>query len=96
MSNPGKPILAVTQAIRGTRDLLPSETFLWQRVERIAQDVFATYGFGEIRLPIFERASLFERENARIAPGLAKLYEGTRPPTMRRYGETDDKSEELI
>jgi histidyl-tRNA synthetase len=61
VSNPGKPILAVTQAIRGTRDLLPSETFLWQRVERIAQDVFATYGFGEIRLPIFERASLFER-----------------------------------
>jgi L(+)-tartrate dehydratase beta subunit len=40
--------------------------------------------------------SLFERENAKIAPGLARLYAGTRPATMRRYGETDDKTEELI
>jgi L(+)-tartrate dehydratase beta subunit len=40
--------------------------------------------------------SLFERENKKIAPGLEKLYAGTRPATMRRYGETDDKSEEVI
>ena len=40
--------------------------------------------------------SLFERENAKIAPGLHKLYEGTRPATMRRFGETDDKTQEVI
>ena len=40
--------------------------------------------------------SLFERENAKIAPGLAKLYVGTKPATLRRYGETDDKTEEVI
>lgn len=40
--------------------------------------------------------SLFERENARIAPGLERLYAGTRPATLRRYGETDDKAEEVI
>jgi L(+)-tartrate dehydratase beta subunit len=40
--------------------------------------------------------SLFERENAKIAPGLAQLYEGTQPATMRRYGETDDKTKEVI
>ena len=40
--------------------------------------------------------SLFERENAKIAPGLAKLYAGTQPATLRRYGETDDKTEEVI
>jgi L(+)-tartrate dehydratase beta subunit len=40
--------------------------------------------------------SLFERENAKIAPGIDKLYAGTRAPTMRRYGETDDKTEEVI
>jgi L(+)-tartrate dehydratase beta subunit len=40
--------------------------------------------------------SLFERENAKIAPQLEALYEGTRPATLRRYGETDDKTEELI
>ena len=40
--------------------------------------------------------SLFERENAKIAPGLERLYEGTRPATLRRYGETDDKTDEVI
>jgi len=40
--------------------------------------------------------SLFERENAKIAPGLARLYAGTQPATLRRYGETDDKTEEVI
>jgi L(+)-tartrate dehydratase beta subunit len=40
--------------------------------------------------------SLFERENARIAPGIDKLYDGTRPATLRRYGEIDDKTEEVI
>jgi histidyl-tRNA synthetase len=49
------------QAIRGTRDLLPPETALWNRVEQTAHDVFATFGFGEIRLPIFEPTELFAR-----------------------------------
>jgi L(+)-tartrate dehydratase beta subunit len=40
--------------------------------------------------------SLFERENARIAPGLNKLYAGTQPAILRRYGETDDKTKEVI
>ena len=40
--------------------------------------------------------SLFERENAKIATGLHKLYEGTRPATMGRFGETDDKTKEVI
>jgi histidyl-tRNA synthetase len=49
------------QAIRGTRDLLPPETALWNRVEQTAHAVFATFGFGEIRLPIFEPTELFAR-----------------------------------
>ena len=49
------------QAIRGTRDLLPPETALWNRVEQIAHEVFGTFGFGEIRLPIFEETELFAR-----------------------------------
>lgn len=39
---------------------------------------------------------LFERENAKIAKNLEGVYEGTRPATLKRFGETDDKSEELI
>jgi histidyl-tRNA synthetase len=49
------------QAIRGTRDLLPPETVLWNRVEQTAHEVFATFGYGEIRLPIFESTELFAR-----------------------------------
>ena len=40
--------------------------------------------------------SLFERENAKIAPGLEQHYAGTQPATLRRYGETDDKTKEVI
>jgi len=49
------------QAIRGTRDLLPPETALWNRVEETARQVFATFGFGEIRPPILEPTELFAR-----------------------------------
>ena len=40
--------------------------------------------------------SLFERENAKIAAGLDKVYEGTRPAVMKRFGETDDRRDEMI
>ncbi len=40
--------------------------------------------------------SLFERENKKIAGNIEKLYEGTRPATLRRFGETDDKTDEVI
>jgi histidyl-tRNA synthetase len=49
------------QAIKGTRDILPPETALWNRVEQTAHDVFGTFGYGEIRLPIFEPTELFAR-----------------------------------
>jgi histidyl-tRNA synthetase len=49
------------KAVRGTRDLLPDQTPLWNRVEATARAVFARYGFGEIRTPIFEATELFAR-----------------------------------
>ena len=49
------------QAIRGTRDLLPPETALWNRVEQTAHEVFGTFGFGEIILPVIESTELFAR-----------------------------------
>jgi len=49
------------QAIKGTRDLLPPETALWNQVEQTAREVFATFHFGEIRPPIFESTELFAR-----------------------------------
>src|SRR6202035_2923821 len=49
------------QAIKGTRDLLPPDAELWNRVEQTAREVFGTFGFGEIRPPIFEPTELFAR-----------------------------------
>jgi histidyl-tRNA synthetase len=49
------------KAVRGTRDLLPDQTPLWNYVEATARDVFARYGFSEIRTPIFEDTTLFSR-----------------------------------
>jgi histidyl-tRNA synthetase len=49
------------KAIRGTRDLLPPETALWNFVEAAVRDVFRAYNFQEIRTPIFESTELFTR-----------------------------------
>src|SRR6478609_9154505 len=53
--------MTTLKAVRGTRDLLPPETALWNRIEATARAVFARYNFGEIRTPIFEDTSLFAR-----------------------------------
>jgi histidyl-tRNA synthetase len=49
------------KAVRGTRDLLPPETALWNFVEAAVRDVFRAYNFHEIRTPIFEETQLFAR-----------------------------------
>src|ERR1700730_19053852 len=49
------------QAIKGVRDILPPDSALWNRVEQTAREVFGTFGFAEIRLPIFEHVELFAR-----------------------------------
>ena len=43
-----------------------------------------------------EGNSLFERENAKISANIEKAYEGTKPATLKRFGETDDRTDELI
>jgi len=58
MANSQEPKI---KAVRGTRDLLPPETALWNFVEAAARDVFRVYNFHEIRTPIFEETQLFAR-----------------------------------
>jgi histidyl-tRNA synthetase len=53
--------MSTLKAVRGTRDLLPPETELWNHVEATARRVFARYNFGEIRTPVFEDTTLFAR-----------------------------------
>lgn len=49
------------QRPRGTRDLLPPDTRLWQAVEGVAREVFGSFGGEEIRTPVFEPTELFVR-----------------------------------
>jgi histidyl-tRNA synthetase len=53
--------MSILQAVRGTRDLLPPETELWNHIDTTARRVFERYSFGEIRTPILEETQLFSR-----------------------------------
>ena len=49
------------KAVRGTRDILPPSSAVWNHVETVARQVFRAYNYGEIRTPIFELTELFAR-----------------------------------
>jgi len=49
------------QSVRGFNDVLPADAAAWQFVHATAAEVFAAYGYAEIRLPLLERTELFER-----------------------------------
>jgi len=51
----------ITQAPRGTKDKLPADIYKWHTVEKIAKAVAESYGFKEIRTPVFEHTELFQR-----------------------------------
>ena len=49
------------QAIKGTYDILPEDAVLWQYIEENIREICDLYGFGEIRMPVFENTELFSR-----------------------------------
>lgn len=51
----------LTQAPKGTKDVLPEASFRWQAVERICREIAASAGYREIRTPVFEHTELFLR-----------------------------------
>lgn len=65
MSEESKSITEETrfpvQTVRGVKDVLPSDSHRWQRLEATCREIFARYGFAEIRVPIFEVTALFAR-----------------------------------
>ena len=48
-------------ALKGFKDILPDEVHVWQRIERIARDIFHRFGFAEIKVPVLEKTELFVR-----------------------------------
>ncbi len=49
------------QKPKGTKDLLPEESYKWQEVESKVRKIFDSYNFKEIRVPVFEHTELFQR-----------------------------------
>jgi histidyl-tRNA synthetase len=49
------------QAVRGMNDLLADQLPYWRLVEDAARQLFADYGYREMRVPLVERAELFQR-----------------------------------
>jgi histidyl-tRNA synthetase len=49
------------KAVKGTRDILPPSSAVWNHVERVAREVFRTFHYQEIRTPILEETALFAR-----------------------------------
>lgn len=49
------------QRPKGTKDILPSESYKWQYIEKIAARLFENFGLKEIRVPVFENTELFLR-----------------------------------
>lgn len=54
-------VTMLTQAPRGTKDVLPTESYRWQHVERHMRQAAAEAGFREVRTPVFEHTELFLR-----------------------------------
>ncbi len=51
----------LTNAPRGTKDILPNQASNWQWLENKIRELCGLYGYEEIRTPIFEHTELFQR-----------------------------------
>ena len=51
----------ITRKIKGTEDVLPKQSYRWQFIEKIMREESKSYGFKEIRTPVFEHTELFAR-----------------------------------
>lgn len=81
----------ITQAPRGTQDVLPKDSYRWQHIERTALAIADDFGFREIRTPVFEHTNLFLRSVGETTDVVQKeMYtfedKGGRSITLRPEG----------
>ena len=62
----------MAKRVRGTQDILPQDSCSWQEIEDVARKTFSLYGYQEIRTPILEEASLFNRSLGETAEIIQK------------------------
>jgi histidyl-tRNA synthetase len=75
------------RAIKGTRDILPPDSALWNWFERTARETFEAYGFRDIRTPIFEDTELFARSVGSDTDIVSKeMYTFTPEPIFSQAG----------
>jgi histidyl-tRNA synthetase len=55
------PMSTQIQPVRGMNDVLPAQIGAWQHLERVARELFAAYGYQEMRVPVVEQTALFKR-----------------------------------
>jgi histidyl-tRNA synthetase len=58
---PGIYAAVKINGVKGMNDVLPADVARWQLMEGVAREVFALYGYREVRTPVVEHAQLFER-----------------------------------
>lgn len=81
----------ITNAPRGTQDVLPAQSGKWQYIERTALEIAGRFGFREIRVPVFEHTELFTRSVGDTTDVVQKeMYtfqdKGNRSVTLRPEG----------
>jgi len=74
--------------IKGTHDILPPDSAVWQKLEQAVRDIFELYGYREIRTPVFEATELFEKGTGQTSDIVTKeMYtftdKGGRSVTLR-------------
>ncbi len=79
------------QAIKGTYDILPDDSAVWQYIEENIREICDLYGYGEIRVPVFENTALFARGVGETTDVVQKeMYtftdKGNRSITLRPEG----------
>lgn len=79
------------QIPKGTKDVLPKQSYLWQYVENTARETAEAFGFREIRTPTFEYTELFSRGVGDTSDIVNKemytfLDKGNRSVTLRPEG----------
>ena len=73
------------KAIRGMHDILSDKTPLWQSIEKTAAEIFSSYGYREIRIPVVEKTDVFSRS----------IGESSDIVTKEMYSFTDRNGDQL-
>lgn len=60
------------RSIKGTKDILPSDSALWQRIEATVRTVMADFRYAEMRTPVFEQTQLFSRSIGELTDIVSK------------------------